>query len=254
MSGNYLSPEALQLRYDTNRARHMTLVVTRQNQEFVIGTDIQLCDVQLINATAQLVGPGPIDLDDYKTTISSTSPTYVNRYPLYGTQPISNAIDPVGNNICYDMVDVQIEGLTRPTNILVDHNKTINQVEILVNTDIGLSTSRGHMKRESGNAIRLEGVHLQPVLRVRTNFMGFAPLPYRQCRFMEDFCDLYPEFRHDGSDSHTSQSVRFWCTTNGVPEPAPGSSTPWAVGDQYIPPNCISRILLEFRVTPRVVL
>ena len=73
MSHSVLSPNGLSGRTQTHRSQLMTLWVTKQNQEFITSGDMQLADVDLINATVELVGdPGVGNVGDTATKHKSS--------------------------------------------------------------------------------------------------------------------------------------------------------------------------------------
>ena len=244
MSNALLGPAGVAGRYKTHRSQLMTLWVTRQGQQFVTSGDLQLCDVELINATVELVGePG---LGNAGVIASETTPfnSTVNLlHAVNDAGAVSLVYGILGENrvlskthLNHQHLNVSITGMTQGHQFRQDQLHTDNSLQVLVPTDFGLVHQRN--QNWPSTPIMLENVHLQQNLRVECTFAGNWPAPKRVARFTEDWADTA-----GGTKRNTDGTVRYFI---GDVE---GQSA--ATVECQVPANCINAVKLVFKVCPR---
>lgn len=254
MTSRSVEPNQIPHRYETHRERPLTLYVTRQNQQFDIGSDLQLCDVHLVRSSVELVGePGWAPgrqigaghvvgaYDTLGADKSLQAPTYggtVNElYAINKTtsvfegQTFQNGIEHK-SSLNHGWVDVHIEGLTDSVHFMRDDSKSDNQLEFCLPTDSGLLSARTAQQNGPPQDVMLERVKLQQRIRVRTSYVGTAPLQKRVARFVEDFADSNPSTYRDAEGF-----VKYFDESG--------------LGPCQLPANLISCMILQFKVKPR---
>ena len=243
MSHSVLGPNGLAGRTQTHRSQLMTLWVTRQNQEFIISGDLQLADVDLINATVELVGePGIGNVGntsvEHKSTINSLNGINdVGQKSIVYGQELPNLISQK-THLNHGNVSVGITGMTSGYQFKQDLRYLDNQVELSIPTDLGLIKSRDALSCWPANPITMEAVHLEQRLRVNTTFFGNGPVTTRVARFLEDWSDAVGNRNPDG--------VVQWF--------AGGDEGQSSAAECIVPANCIVGMKLVFNIRPRTTL
>jgi hypothetical protein len=243
MSHQVLGPNGLLGRTETHRSQLMTLWVTRQNQEFITSGDLQLSDVELINATVELVGePGVGNVGNTSTLHKSTinSLNAINDVgqtsSVYGVD-LPNLISQK-THINHGHVSVGLQGMTQGHQFRQDAIHLDNRIELAIPTDLGLIKSRDTLASWPPTPIMLEAVKLEQRIRVSTVFFGNGAEARRIARFVEDWADAT-------SSRNTDGTVQWFA---GDDE---GQSS--AVNCQ-VPANCIVGMKLVFNIKPRTTL
>jgi len=239
-------------RYETHHHKMMTLVVTRQNQKFTPTSDLSLVDLELVNATVELVGEPGIGgvgivgggYDGQNTSNEEKFAMYNNSLNLIhavnnegqtskvlnNTQPNKIVMRP---DIHHGWCDVTISGMTQNRHFLQDDSVNNNDVSLLVPTDLGLLVNR---TKTTVNPQMLENVKMEQTLTVTTRFVGTGDIPKRTARFTEDFADTAP-----ATYRNADGTVKYY-------DAAEGQSSTAAC---HIPANCINMMILQFKVSPR---
>jgi len=228
----------------------MTLWVTRQGQSFVTSGDLQLCDVELVNASVELVGePGKGNVGSVSGYVAGDSSVE----PYNGTMNLLHAVNDAGTtstvyqiegenriqsktHINHGLLNINIVGMTQGTQFRKDVSVGGNNLELLVPTDNGLITQR--FAAWPSTPLLLENVHLQQNLRVECTFAGTWPQSKRIARFVEDWADT-----PGGTKRNTDGTVRYF-----VGDDEGQSST----AECQVPANCVQFVKLIFKVSPRV--
>lgn len=266
MSHATLGPTGITGRTETHRGQLMTLWVTKQDQEFVTTNDLQLCDVELVNASVELVGePGFGNTGLVNTGFVQATPTASQAYNgsinyLYAVnQPgpggVSNVFGYNQTNrvlmkkeLHHGHVNVHIEGMTKSHQFRQDDAQAGNVgVELAIPTDMGLMSNRAAIQQWPTHPVVIEAVHLQQRMRVKTEFMGTAPSTEKRARFVEDWADseivkqqIAPEVTRNEDNT-----VRYF---EGNLEGTAQTS------ECIVPSNCINVMKLVFRIRPRTTL
>lgn len=280
-----LGPIGLQGRTETHRSQLMTLYVTRQNQEFVTSRYTQLCDVELVNATVQLVGepglngtgiiPAGFNLLDDKDKVGLGKPNvpgYRNSINLFGS--INGVANTTSTNVAnitsevygirlpnrisqkphlnHRFVNVRIDGMREQHQFKQDEIDQSNQLDFVVPTDMGLQQDRASLAVWPPTPLELQRVHLQQRLRVSTEFAGTGPRQNRIGRFVEDWADSASVISHIKS-TNTADNTRgpqgeVWYYPEGKTY-YNDATTEWV--SPRVPSNLITCMVLTFKITPR---
>lgn len=245
MSNAVLGPTGVAGRYQTHRSQLMTLWVTRQGQEFVTSGDLQLCDVELINATVSLVGePGIGNVGTVTGPITPHKTTFNQINAVNNAGVTSTVYGITGENrvlskthLDHGYLNITIEGMTQGHQFRKDVSQGGNDISLLVPTDNGVLMHRE--KTWPANPLTLENVHLQQNLKVHCAFAGLWPLTKRIARFTEDWADA-----DDGSTvkRNADGTVRYF--TNDDEGQASAQKC-------QVPSNCIDSLKLLFKISPR---
>lgn len=254
MSNAVLGPAGVAGRYRTHRSQIMTLWVTRQGQSFVTSGDLQLCDIELINASVELVGePGKGNVG----SVSGYGSAGAAVEPFNGTMNLLHAVNDAGatsivyniegenrilskTHINHGFINVSIVGMTQGTQFRKDISVDGNDIELLIPTDNGLITQR--LPNWPSTPLMLENVHLQQGLRVECAFAGNWPLSKRVARFVEDWADA-PEVRAPGTEKRNEDGTVRYFVDNDEGQ----ASTQ----ECQVPANCVQFVKLVFKVSPR---
>jgi len=245
MSNHVLGPDGVAHRYQTHRSKLMTLWVTRQGQEFVTSGDLQLCDVELINASVELVGePG---LGNFGNQTGATTPHRgtTNKLHTVNNAGVTSTVYGVsGENrtitkthLNHGYINVSITGMTQGHQFRTDISQAGNNLELLIPTDLGLSVNRN--TAWPSTPMMMENVHLQQNLKVHASFAGTWPIQKRVARFTEDWADSTAV---TGTKRNADGTVRYF-----VDDDEGQASTEQC----QVPSNCIEVLKLVFKVTPR---
>ena len=255
MSNALLGPTGIAGRTETHRSQLMTLWVTRQNQQFLTGNDLQLCDVRLLNATAELVGErgnwnqGDTTID-YKATVNTLQ---VNRADVTSTvygEPLGNSIH-TRSELNHGHINISIEGMMETHQFKQDPSQVGNQLHLVVPTDLGLINNR--IINWPPTPLLLERVKLEQRLTVHSEFLGLGPPNKRIGRFVQDWAD---SFEAGVIKRNEDGSVRYFLGDNElIPDPVPAEDDPVQLLHQcQVPSNCIEAIKLVFEIQPRTIL
>ena len=251
MSHPVLGPQALQGRTQNHTSQLMTLWVTRQDQEFIVTNDLEFCDVELINATCELVGePGTgfngstVSSDTPATTTQNFHQTTINKLLVneQGTKHTvlgrteENRIQ-TKSSIHHGHVNVFINGLTKGHHFRQDIQHVDNRLELVIPTDLGLESARQQLSIWPPSPIKLERVKLEQRLRVSTVFIGNGPIESRISRFVEDWAD------GPNGKRNTDKTVQYINTNDEQIA---------STDECIVPSNCIKALKLVFVVTPRM--
>jgi hypothetical protein len=249
MSHPTLHGNEIMTRTATRRSEIMTLYVTRQNQEFIPRGDMLLCDIELINATCDLVGEPP---SAYKTTdhsIESFNNNTINSQGTVSTVLSKNHSTTTTNYISektylnHSNVNIRISGMTKGHQFKADNRYNDNSnLMFVVPTNLGKRSASTALQLWPSTPICVSAVKLEPKLHVDTFFMGTVPEAQRYGRFVEDWADSAPGRRHTVNefDSRYGQVIYF-------------NDASVDSGACTIPANLIQHIKLVFKVTPREV-
>ena len=221
----------------------MTLWITRQGQQFVTSGGQQLCDVELVNATVQMVGePG---IGNFGNVSGPTTPhnTTMNKLHAVNEAGVTSTVYGItGENrilskthIDHGHVGINVEGMMQGHQFRTDVSQGGNGFRMLVPTDNGLMMHRD--KNWPQQPLMLENVHLQQNLRVETIFAGLWPETKRIARFTEDWADT-----PGGTKRNADKTVRYFTSDDE------GQSSS---EECQVPSNCIDSIKLVFKITPR---
>ena len=243
MSNAILGPQGVAERYQTHRSQIMTLWVTRQDQNFVASSDLQLCDVELINASVELVGePGIGNIGIVTDAITPHRNTMnllhgINdagiKSTVYGI-PIENRILHK-THLNHGHLSVSIVGMTQGHQFRQDSQVGGNNLQLTIPTDNGLILHR-HVTWPP-TPIMMENVHLQQNLRVQCAFTGTWPISKKVARFTEDWADTA-----GGIKRNTDGTVRYFVNDDE------GQSSSQ---ECQVPANCIDSLKLTFKISPR---
>jgi len=245
MSNAVLNPMGVAQRYQTHRSKLMTLWVTRQGQEFVTSGDLQFSDVELVNASVELVGePG---IGNVGHVASATTPHRATMNLLHAVNEVGvtskvNGIEG-GNrvlqkvNINHGHLNITIEGMMQGDQFRSDAQQEGNNLQIVVPTDLGLSRNR--ITTWPVTPLLMEKVELQQQIKVHCHFAGTSPANNRVGRFVEDWADS-PQA--STVKRNTSGLVRYFVNNDE------GQSSSQ---ECQVPSNCIEHVKLVFKVIPR---
>lgn len=243
MSNAVLGPSGIAGRYQTHRSQLMTLWITRQGQDFVTTGDLQLCDVELVNATVEMVGePGIGNFGDisgkgvaHNTTVNALHS--VNNAGVtslvYGVESENRIINKTHLN--HHHVNIRIEGMTEGHQFRQDTLGGGNNIQFMVPTDYGLLPLKDNQWPPT--PIMLENVHLKQNLRVECTFAGTWPAMKRVVRFTEDWADTA-----GGTKRNIDGTVRYFVNNDE------GQTS---TQECQVPANCVNAIKLVFKVSPR---
>lgn len=266
MSHATLGPTGITGRTESHRSQLMTLWVTRQDQEFVTTNDLQLCDVELVNASVELVGePGYGDVGLINTGYDPAGTTDALKYKGYKSSMnllhgVNNS-GAVSNVYGYDQpnkiylrselnhghCNVSIQGMTESHQFRQDSQQKGNMIDLMIPTDMGLIESRIVNNTWPSTPIVLEAVHMEQRLRVHTSFAGIAPAVNRVARFTQDWADSLAVQQSDPPTitRNDDGSVRYFINN----DEGQSSTT-----ECQVPANCIDAMKLVFRIRPRTTL
>lgn len=255
-SMNLMTGNSTALRYESRRPQIMTMVVTRQKQSFQFDSSQDLADIELMRASVQLMGDPPnnnqgglygnngeayngVGLETYaygfdRVNINSiiNAPGITSKvYNIAG----ENAVQLHNNSIMHDWVTVNIRGMMEAHHFLRDNRSNINNVSLLLPTDMGIPAVRANSMQTSNPTATFDAVKLAQTLTVDTHFIGNAPEHDRLARFVEDFADTDPSTYRNADGT-----VKYY--TDALPQVC------------QIPANMINCMILEFRLKPRVTL
>ena len=243
MSHSVLTANGLAGRTETHRSQLMTLWVTRQNQEFITTGDLELADIELINATVELVGePGVGNIGDTSTLHKSSinSSNVINEVgvtsSMYGLT-LPNLISQK-THLNHGHVSVGIAGMTQGHQFRQDAVHLDNRIELSIPTDLGLIKSRDALASWPPTPIKLEAVKLEQRIRVYTNFFGNGAAPDRIGRFVEDWADA--------TGNRNSNGTVTW-----FPGDDEGQAS---IQVCQVPSNLITGMKLVFNIKPRTAL
>lgn len=241
MSNAILGPSGVAGRYQTHRSQLMTLWVTKQGQQFVTSGDLQLCDIELINASVELVGEPGLGNNGYITGATAPHKTSVNRLTINEQGTTSTVYGIEGENrvqekthINHRHLNVKILGMTQGHQFRQDISHADNALELLIPTDFGIHS---YNTVWPPTPIILENVHLEQNLRVECSFAGNWPLNKRVARFTEDWA-LTP----GGTKKNLDGTIRY---ITGDDETIASSA------QCQVPANCVEAVKLVFKVSPR---
>lgn len=244
MSNPVLSPEGVTQRYQTHQSKLMTLWVTQQGQQFVTSGDLQLCDIELVSASVELVGePG---IGNIGNVSSATKPHRVTLNQLHavngaGATSIVNRITG-GNRILqrheinHGYLNIEIEGMTQQHQFRTDISQKGNDLQLLVPTDLGLAQNRN--VDWPPNRLLLENISLQQAVKVNCYFSGTAPSNLRIARFVKDWADS----PNVANGRNTDGTVRYFVNNDE------GQAS---TQQCQVPSNCVEFLKLVFKVIPR---
>lgn len=241
-------------RYETHHEKLMSLYVTRQDQEFVVASDLQLVDINLVRSSVELVGePGWAGAgqvgkgmttgvhDTLGASVDLQKPGYgcsINElYAMNTSTSTTNGLEFSNGvqhkaSLNHGWVNVGIRGMTDNTNFLQDDRSSDNQLQLMLPTDSGLLHARTAQQSGPPTPFMLENVKLQAKIRVHVDFAGTAPQQERVARFVEDFADANPSTYRQADGK-----VKYY--TGSAPGPC------------QIPANLINCMVLQFKVKPR---
>jgi len=238
MSHAVLDPTGVAQRYETHRSQLMTLWVTRQDQKFTTSGDLQLCDVELINAHVELVGEPGQGYNGYESGITNTVgfKSSLNAFTLQDN-PENKILQK--SHLNHGHANISIHGMTQPHQFRVDYQQPGNDIQFLIPTDLGLLSQRNHMW--PAHPLMLERVHLQQSIQVHTEFAGTWPHEKRKADFVEDWADNTIGITTRNEDG----TVRYTISNDEVV----GSTA-----ECQVPANTIEHVKLVFKITPRTML
>lgn len=263
MSNPVLGPEGVVQRYQTHRTQLMTLYVTRQRQVFETSADLQLSDIELINASVELVGEpgiGNTGVVSGGYDVAGASAKEDNR--MYNsTFNMLHAVNDAGTtstvynealenriltktHLHHGHVNVFIEGMHEPHQFRRDAFHAGNQLSLTIPTDLGLAQARLSNQTWPPTPILVEQVKLEQRLRVNTQFLGTWPEPKRLARFVEDWADS-TAVKASVTTRNSDGTVRYF-----VNDDEGQASTQ----ECQVPANCINVMKLTFKVMPRTTL
>lgn len=243
MSHTVLGPNGLIGRTQTHRSQLMTLWVTRQNQEFITTGDMQLADIDLVNATVELVGePGDgnvgVTTTEHKTSMNSANA--INDVgatsSVYGLD-LPNLISQK-THLNHGHVNVGVEGMTALHQFRQDALHCDNHIAFAIPTDLGLLSSRSALASWPPMPLTLEAVKMEQRITVNTAFFGNGPASVKTARFVEDWADA--------TGSRNQDQTVTWFGSND--EGQSSSET------CLVPANCIVGMKLVFNIRPRTTL
>jgi hypothetical protein len=228
----------------------MTLWVTKQNQEFITTSDLELADIELVNATVELVGePGNGNYGDtsgngsYATT--STHKTTINTKGVNDVGQTSTVFGLEAPNLIsqkthlnHGHLNVGIVGMTEGHQFRQDATHQDNRIYLSIPTDLGLMSARDKLASWPPTPISIEAVKLEQRLRVESAFFGNGAAPTKVARFVEDWADATSNRNDDGTVK--------WFTNNDE-----GTSS---IQQCIVPSNCIVGMKLVFNIRPRAIL
>lgn len=246
MTSRYVQPDDIYKRYETHHKKVMTLYVTRQNQQFVVASDITLCDLKLVRTSIELVGePGKaggqagipttnqIGRGNTGGVSGSSYGETVNTQTL--NQVEANAVQHK-SHLNHGWMNIEIEGMSQARNFMRDDRQIDNELSIVVPTDSGLFSVRSAQQQVAGHPILLENIKLEPTIRIASQFAGSAAKNVRTARFAEDFADT------DKSKYRTVEgTIKYYDDSGTV-----GLDT-----FPQIPANIVNCMVLQFEMTPR---
>ena len=247
---------AIVRRYETHHSKTMTLLVTRQHQQFIPTSNLSLGDLELIRSSVELVGePGLGGNGVYSGGYDVAGDDAQEINAFYGNSinmihgvndagivsTVRNRTNPnrieMRPDLNHGWVNVDINGMTQGRHFLQDDSQSNNQLGLVLPTDLGLLSARIQQSMSHSTPIKLENVQMQQRLTVDTSFVGTGDINKRVARFTEDLADTDP-----ATYRNTDGTVKYF-EGNG---PAQGANT-----ECQIPSNCINMMLLQFKVHPR---
>lgn len=238
MSHPHLDPEALRGRYQNARSTLLSLWVTRQEEEFVIDNDERLCDIELVNAVALLVG----NYDQTELLTYQNLRDAPVKFPLWDTSMPFGCEDPLSLDMFTTHVNVDVEGVTHAGHFMLDSGSPLNYNRFLVPTAAGLNYDISASQLPSKSV--LEACRMQPRIKIHTYFPGTLGKESRKVRFLQDIVDHYGVFdplsNPEGVIHGPNNNPMFAVSDGG------GGTLPQFDG------NVCTKMLLQFRVTPRV--
>ena len=245
MSNPILGPMGVAERYQTHRSQLMTLWVTRQDQSFVASSDLQLCDVELINASVELVGEpgiGNVGIVTGPTTPHNNTMNLLHAVNDAGTNSTVYGISS-GNRIIHKShlnhghLNVSIVGMNQGQQFRQDSQVGGNNLQLTIPTDNGLVLHRDVTWPPT--PIIMEKVHLQQNLRVQSVFTGTWPSTKKIARFAEDWADVV----ESGVTKRNSDgTIRYFVNDDEGQASAQ---------ECQVPANCINSLKLVFKISPR---
>lgn len=246
MTSRYVQPDDIYKRYETHHKKIMTLYVTRQEQQFVVSSDITLCDLELIRSSVELVGEpgvsgGFADIGTDGNQVGRTIPASNIYYgETYNAQTLNqNQANAIQNKttLNHSWVNVEIKGMSEARNFMRDDRQEDNELSIVIPTDNGWGgAARGVNANGPINPIKLENIKLNQNITIACQFAGSASKSVRTARFAEDFAD---------TDVATYRSadgtVKYYNDTSGHADDTLCQ----------IPANVVNSMILQFQMTPR---
>jgi hypothetical protein len=245
MAHPILNGSSIAQRYETRRPQYMTLLVTRQHQSFSTIASQQLCDIELINASVQLVGePG---IGNVGVLNSSTTPHKSTMNSLHAVNDAGTTSTVYGlsaenriiqkTHLDHGYLNIGIKGMTMNHHFRQDTIHAGNgNIQLFIPTDLGLLEKRD--VTWPINPIKLEAVHLQQSIKVTSIFSGTWPDMKKYARFTEDWADTA-----GGTKRNVDGTVRYFVNDDEGQASAQ---------ECQVPANCIDSIKLVFKITPRV--
>jgi hypothetical protein len=248
MTSRYVQPDDIYKRYETHHKKVMTLYVTRQNQQFVIASDITLCDLRLIRSSVELVGEPGTSVGQAGIGLLNSNQTGGGQTQGAGGGPgysetvnntllnedLTNAIQHKPS-INHGWMNIEIEGMSQARNFMRDDRKLDNELSIVVPTDNGLIASRVAQQNGPPHALILENIKLEQNIRIACQFAGSGAKQARAARFVEDWVDLAP-----GTYRSVDGTAKFYVDDGGASN-----------GECQIPANLVNCMILQFEMTPR---
>ena len=242
-----LGPNGLTGRTFTHRQKTMTLWVTRQSQDFVNSGDLQLADLELINASVELVGePGLSNNGNISVQHQAT----FNSLHAVNEQGVTSIVRNIQSqnrietkaHLNHAHVDVEILGMTQGHHFRQDEAHLDNRLHLTIPTDLGLM--EGRFKSWPPTPIPLEAVKLEQQIRVNTLFLGNGGIQNRVARFVEDWADS-PTVQAAVTSRNNDGTVRYFASDD---------ETQAGAVQCQVPANCITAMKLVFLVKPRTTL
>lgn len=224
----------------------------------MFGASQDFCDIELMRASVQLMGDPPkndqgglfgnigkvfdgVNAVEYKLAHDSVNLISPVNAASASTKvyniDLPNAIRLRDNSIMHDWVTVGIEGMMEPHHFLRDNRDTINNVTMILPTDMGVPAKRSDVMQSMTPPVKFEAVKLDQRLTVHTHFLGTLPEEKRIARFVEDYADTDPTTLRNADGT-----VKYFGTSGAFNEVS------------QIPANMINSMILEFKLTPRVAL
>ena len=246
MTSQYVQPDDIYKRYETHHKKIMTLYVTRQNQQFVVSSDITLCDLELIRSSVELVGePGRSGgFAAIGTGGNQVGRSILGSNIFYGDTYNSETLNQNQTNavqsktaLNHSWMNIEINGMSEARNFMRDDRLQDNELSIVVPTDNGLAgAARGANANGPTNPIKLENIKLNQNIRIACQFAGSGPKQVRTARFAEDFADLDPATYRSADGT-----VKYYNDTSGHADDTLCQ----------IPANIVNSMILQFQMTPR---
>lgn len=243
MSNAVINPSGIADRYKTHRSQLMTLWVTRQNQTFVPSGDLQLCDIELINASVELVGEPGIGNVGIVTGATTPHNNTMNLLHAVNNAGTTSTVYGIANenriihksHLNHGHLNVTIAGMMQVHQFRKDSFNAGNNVEWLIPTDNGLILHRNVTWPPT--PIMLENVHLEQFLKVHCEFAGTGSGNTRLARFTEDWADTA-----GGTKRNADKSIRYFVNNDEGQASAQ---------ECQVPANCVNAVKLVFKISPR---